>query len=355
MTSATIRLVTDRPRTGPPRLVDVAEVAGVSMKTVSNVINGVDKASATTRARVLSAIDEVGYQPNLSARNLARGRAGGIALVVPSLELPYFASLAGQVIEAAESRGWLVLIHQTGGDPAKERAALEGNFARRIDGLIVSSQTTGPDELAARTDTTPLVMLGNRAFDPGTPHVDIDNLEAGRMAVRHLVAGGCRRLAMIGASNLHSPAPRTQGYLEGLAEHGLTARPELLRGITGNTGDEGERVAEELLRRDTEPPDGIVAITDWVAQGVLRAVQRHGLRVPDDVAVIGFDDIPYARTFYPSLTSIAPDRHRVAAQAVDLLDRLVSRTPLDADDVEVHAPLRLVVRESTRPTVHPPG
>ncbi|APX33107.1 hypothetical protein BH708_10730 [Brachybacterium sp. P6-10-X1] len=343
-----MQIVTDRPHTGPPRMADVATVAGVSMKTVSNVINGVDKVSAPTRQRVLSAIDEIGYLPNLSARNLARGRAGVIALVVPGLELPYFASLAGKVVEAAERRGWLVLIHQTGGDAATERAALEGNFAQRIDGLIVSSQTTGPEELAARASTVPLVMLGNRAFDPGTPHVDIDNHGAGKMAVQHLVAGGCRRIAMIGASSLLAPAPRTQGFLEALQEHGLPLRPDLLRQIPENTGDAGESATEDLLECVDELPDGIVAITDWVAQGVMRALLRHEVRIPQDVAVIGFDDIPYARTYYPSLTSIAPDRRQVAARALDVLDRLISHPSDRVEDVEARAPLRLLVRESTR-------
>src|SRR5699024_6145597 len=131
--------VTLTSRSPKPRLIDVAARAGVSMKTVSNVINGYPYVSDRTRARVEQAVEEVGYRPNLSARNLARGRSGMVALVVPQLEMPYFASLAGELIRAAESRGWFMLIEQTHGDVTAERAALEASFPQRIDGLIISS------------------------------------------------------------------------------------------------------------------------------------------------------------------------------------------------------------------------
>lgn len=328
--------------------MDVAERAGVSMKTVSNVINDYAHVSARTRERVLAAIEEVGYRPNLSARNLARGRAGVIALVVPQLSMPYFASLAGLMVEAAGARGWLVLIHQTDGNPDAERAALAGNFSQRVDGLIVSSQMLDPSDVAGLTGSTPLVMLSNREFDPETPHVSIDNRSAGTVAVRHLADGGARRIALIGGSDLDSPAPRTQGYLDGLENSGLPLFPELVRPITGNTGEEGERATEELLQEIAEPPDGIVAITDWVAMGVMRALHRHGLRIPEDVAVVGFDDIPYARSFFPSLTTLAPDRGEIVNMALDLLQRQMETGAAGGVPEGLRAGFTLIVRESSR-------
>ncbi|HEX7352704.1 LacI family DNA-binding transcriptional regulator [Brachybacterium sp.] len=332
---------------GPARLIDVAERAGVSMKTVSNVINEYAHVSARTRERVVAAIEEVGYRPNLSARNLARGRAGVIALVVPQLSLPYFASLAGILVRAAEARGWFVLIHQTDGDPDAERAALAGNFPQRVDGMIVSSQMLDPSDVAGMNRSTPLVILSNREFDPGTPHVSIDNRAAGAVAVRHLATGGARRIALIGASDLDSPAPRTKGYLDGLENAGLPLFPELVRPVTRGTGDEGERATEELLSEAAEPPDGIVAITDWVAMGVMRALHRHGLVVPEDVSVIGFDDIPYARSLTPSLTTLAPDRHGIATMALDLLQRQMDQG-VAVGQGSLQAGFTLIVRETTR-------
>lgn len=317
------------------------------MKTVSNVINGYEHVSQGMRQRVLTAIEEVGYRPNLSARHLARGRSGVIALVVPDLEMPHFASLAGEVLRAAKTRGWFVLLHQTGWDPQAERAALEEAFAPRVDGLIVSSQQLGPEDLTTRTAKTPLVMLSNREFDPDTAHVGIDNHAAAMLAVKHLVDSGCQRIAMIGASGLDSPAPRTQGYLDGLQDAGLPVLPTLVRSVRSNTGDEGERVTQDLLETLDAPPDGILALTDWVGMGVMRALHRHGLSIPDDVAVVGFDDIPYARSFYPSLTTLAPDRREIVNTALDLIEEQLGKRGHHERPGSRYASFRLIQREST--------
>ncbi|MFC7465709.1 LacI family DNA-binding transcriptional regulator [Brachybacterium sp. GCM10030252] len=331
-----------------PRLVDVAELAGVSMKTVSNVINGYAYVSEDTRDRVLTAIERTGYRPNLSARSLARGRSGFIALVVPRLDMPYFAVLAARVISAAEALGWFVLIHQTDGDSRAERDALEGQFPQRVDGLIVSLHSLGAEDVARRRSSIPLVALGDRGLGPDVPHVGIDNIGAGKLAVRHLVESGCRRIAMIGSGMTHRNL-RAQGFFEGLLDAELALLPELMRPIAGNSGEEGERATTELLAEIDEPPDGIFAVTDWVAFGAMRALDHHGLRVPDDVCVIGFDDIPYSPSFNPSLTTIAPDREAIASRAVDLLaDQIDGGSRSKA--IREQAEFRLVVRESTQRT-----
>lgn len=337
------------PMTPPrrPRLTDVAEVADVSMKTVSNVINGYAHVSSATRERVLAAVEQIGYRPNLSARNLARGRSGFIALVVPRLEMPYFAALAACVVEAAEEQGWFVLMHQTDGDSHAELAALEGRFPQRIDGLIVSSQHLVADHFRSRMDQTPLVMLGDHDFGPDVPHVGIDNVKAGRLAVRHLEATGSRRIAIVGAAQADRHQLRARGFVEGLRDAGLPVTPELMRPVAANTGDEGERVTEEMLREVDTPPDGIFAVTDWLAFGVMRALHRYGLRVPDEAGVVGFDDIPYARSITPSLTSIAPDREAIATRAVALLADQLDDRPLTTPRRD-RAGFRLIVRESTR-------
>ncbi|UFU06629.1 LacI family DNA-binding transcriptional regulator [Ruania halotolerans] len=333
-------------KTGRPRLTDVAEIAGVSMKTVSNVINGYQHVAPRTRERVLAAVDEVGYRPNLSARNLARGRSGVIALVVPRLEMPYFSALAGRVIERAQARGWFVLIHETGWDRAAERAALEGHFPQRIDGLIVSTQRLSAEDLRMRTDRTPLVLLGEHGYGDLAHHVAIDNVAASRTAVEHLLDRGCRRIAMIGADPDDGDDPRMRGYTEALGHAGLRLDRNLMRRIESNSGEEGERATRDLLAQVGEPPDGLFAVTDWVALGAIRALHLAGLHVPDDVAVVGFDDIPYARAVTPSLTTISPDRTAIAELALQMLEAQLSGGEL-AEPVDQHVPFHLVVREST--------
>lgn len=333
-------------RTRRPRLTDVAKIAGVSMKTVSNVINGYEHVAPRTRERVLAAVDEVGYRPNLSARNLARGRSGVLALVVPRLEMPYFSALASRVIERAEARGWFVLIHETGGTLAAERAALEGTFPQRIDGLIVSAHRLSVEDLHARKDRTPLVLLGEHSYGDVAHHVAIDNLAAARTAVDHLLGLGCRRVAMIGGDPDDLGDPRAQGYIEALQHAGIRVDRNLMRRIAANSGEEGERAIRDLLAHASEPPDGLFAATDWVALGALRALHLAGLRVPADVAVVGFDDIPYARAATPSLTTISPDRTAIAELALQMLEAQLSGGEL-ADPVDQHVPFSLVVREST--------
>jgi DNA-binding LacI/PurR family transcriptional regulator len=327
-----------------PRLQDVADRAGVSMKTVSNVINGYVHVSEAMRAKVLAAVEEVGYRPNLSARNLARGRAGMIALVVPQLDMPYFASLSMHVLEAAEEQGWVVLIQQTRGDAEKERAVLSGRFAQRVDGLVLSPELVTAQEIGQRSDRTPLVLLGERATGGAADHIVVDNVAAGKLAVSHLLDLGRRRVAMIGAESEGTANRRFDGYTAALAERGLEPDPRLVEPVPRNLGEAGEAAMNALLARAAPRPDAVFCITDWVALGVIRSLHLHGLRVPDDVAVVGFDDIPYGTASTPTLTSISPDRAAVARAAVA---SLAAQQDGEHEPREIPVGFELVVREST--------
>ncbi|SDT36511.1 LacI family DNA-binding transcriptional regulator [Microlunatus soli] len=325
-----------------PRLADVAERAGVSMKTVSNVINDYPHISAATRSRVETAIDALGYRPNLSARNLARGRAGMIALVVPQLDMPYFASLARHVIDAAHGAGSVVLIEQTGGDLQAERQLVAGEFARRVDGIILNPLAVGAEEIARRTDQTPLVLLGERTLDGVAPHVGIDNHAAAAIAAEHLIERGCTRLGMIGASPPLRQNVRYLGFRQAVRAAGLDLDQHLLRPTAGVRGIDGERAVEEMIDTGKPLPDGLFCATDWLALGAIRALHRHRIAVPQDVAVIGFDDIPYGEASTPSLSTIATDREQIARRAVALLN-----APDKAAAEEVTIDFELIVREST--------
>jgi DNA-binding LacI/PurR family transcriptional regulator len=332
-----------------PRLQDVADRAGVSMKTVSNVINGYQHVSEATRNRVMAAVDDLGYRPNLAARNLARGRSGLIALVVPRLDFPYFAALSRRVLQAARTVGWEVVIEQTDGDLELERQVIAGHLARRIDGLIFSPVAVGADEIRGRADPTPLVLLGEHVADAGVPHIAIDNVAAAALATQHLIDIGCRRIGMIGATRRRDN-PRYQGFRQAMKRSGLPVDPSLVRSTRSTEGIEGERQLSAILDGSESPPDGVFCATDWLALGAIRAIHRHGLRVPQDIAVVGFDAIPYGEVASPSLTTIMPDRDQIARRAVAALLEADERTtgrsarePLDHQDVD----FRLIVREST--------
>jgi len=220
-------------RRGAVTMHDVAAVAGVSIKTVSNVINGYPYIRQGTRERVESAIAQLGYRVNLTARSLRRGRTGMIGLAVPELRLPYFAELADSVIRAAEARGVVVLIEQTSGNRERELEVLHGPRRHLTDGLIFSPLALGPDDRELLAVDVPMVLLGERVFGAPADHVTMDNVAAARAATRHLLDLGRRRIAVVGAHEgevMGSSALRLRGYREALAEAGVPYDPALVSG-----------------------------------------------------------------------------------------------------------------------------
>ncbi|NUW40759.1 LacI family DNA-binding transcriptional regulator [Nonomuraea rhodomycinica] len=326
-------------------LRDVAQLAGVSVKTVSNVVNGYAHVSAATRTKVEQALSQLGYQPNLSARNLRLGRTGVIALALPELDAPYFAELSRSIIKVAAEHRWLVIIEQTDGSLAREREVLDGVRDHRVDGLIFSPIAIGADELAARTDDTSLVLLGERIYDGPADHVAIDNVRAARDITEHLIGLGRRRVAALGVqdSSVSGTAPlRLAGYREAMAAHGL---PESTAEVERYHRAEGASAMARLLRSPS-PPDAVFCFNDLLALGAMRTVLAVGLRVPEDIALAGLDDIEDGRYSTPTLTTVAPDKAQLARMAVDLLKlRIDGRS--DRPPREVRADYRLMVREST--------
>lgn len=327
-------------------LRDIALRAGVSVATVSNVVNGYRPVAAATKVRVQEAIDEMGYSPNLSARHLRRGRTGFIALAIPELNNPYFAELADVAIAEAARHGYTVLLDSTNGERERELEVVHGLRAQIVDGLIFSPAQLGPSDLADRRDSVPLVLVGERIHDVAYDHISIDNIAASRVAVEHLASLGRRRIAFVGAqdSDRQPAGLRLQGYTEGVHAAGLTVDPRLVVRTPGFDRADGADGVAPLLR-GSDPPDAVFAYNDLIAVGVMRTAYEMGLRVPDDLAVVGFDDINEARFTTPSLTTIAPDKEVIGKLAVTaLVSRLEGENKVPR---EYEVPFRLVVREST--------
>ncbi|WP_250027844.1 LacI family DNA-binding transcriptional regulator [Paractinoplanes maris] len=333
----------------PPGLKDVAARAGVSIKTVSNVVNGYVHVAPTTRARVQAAIEALGYVPNIAARQLRSGRSGVIALAVPELQSPYFAEIAGLIVQAAERRSWTVLIDQTDGLAERERDLVEGLRRHAIDGLIFSPLALAGEELALR-DGTPMVLLGERVWHGPADHVAIDNTAAAADATGHLTALGRRRIAAIGVQDKPSAVTahqRLAGYRAALAEAGLPIDTALEMPAEGFHRADGAAAMARLLDTDS-PPDAVFCFNDLLALGALRTLLSRGIPVPDDIAVIGFDDIEDGRFSTPTLSTIAPDAPRIAQLAVDLLaERLGEGSTPSGAPRELRVDHRLVAREST--------
>lgn len=334
-------------------LKDVAAAAGVSVKTASNVVNGYEFVKASTRERVLSAIEELGYQPNLAARNLRAGRTGVIGLAVPSLSFSYFAELADAVLEASRKLGFVTLIEQTGGDRDVELELLRGSRLSMLDGLLFSPLGMSNDDAEYLNVDYPLVLLGERIFEGPTDHVLMQNVNGGYAATAHLLNSGRRRIAVLGAHRgelVGSASLRLQGYRRALTEFGVDSGDELVVFREGWHRADGAAATQELLFSGTSF-DAIFALNDELALGALRILHQENIRVPEDVAVIGFDNLVEGQFAMPSLSTIDPGRADIADRAVTaLIERIGDRAATARPPRVIEVPFTTVARESTVPT-----
>ncbi|GGF48437.1 LacI family transcriptional regulator [Microbacterium sorbitolivorans] len=328
-------------------LHDVARLAEVSIKTVSNVINDYPHIRPATRQKVENAIAELGYTPNLTARNLRSGRTGAIALALPDLGLAYFAELAAQVIQEAEAAGVAVLVEQTGADRDRELELLRGPRRKLTDGLIFSPLGMSDEDVAALRVDYPLVLLGERIFDGPTDHVTMRNVDAARAATEHLIASGHRRIAVVGAHAgelVGSAALRMKGYREALEGAGIPYDDDIVGYTTLWHRANGADSMRELLDRGAHF-DAVFGLNDTLALGAMRVLQEAGRHVPDDVAVIGFDGLDEAKYSIPSLTTVDPGREWIARTAVSTLLERIAGTP-DPEPRTMFADFRILDRES---------
>ncbi|MFJ8632375.1 LacI family DNA-binding transcriptional regulator [Streptomyces sp. NPDC093568] len=327
-------------------LKDVAAHAGVSIKTVSNVVNNYQHVTPAMRERVQRSIDALGYRPNLAARHLRKGRTGMIALALPELGNPYFAELAAAVIDAAAAHDYIVLLDHTGGRREQELLVSQGFRARVIDGLILSPIELETEDLRDRAENVPLVLLGERDYDLPYDHIAVDNVAAARAAVRHLVGLGRREVAFIGDRRGRSePAQlRVRGWREELTAAGLPADDGLVAATDGWGHADGAAAMTRILEAGRRP-DAIFAYNDPMAIGAMRVLHERGLRVPEDIAVVGFDDVVEGHFGAVTLTSVSPDKEAIGRLAVEsVLARVGGEAP---EPRRVWADYRLVEREST--------
>lgn len=330
---------------------DVAALAGVSIKTVSNVVNGYQFIRPTTRAKVEVAIGELGYRVNITARNLRKGRTGMIGLAVPELSLPYFAELADSVIRAAEAVGLTVLIEQTGAVRQRELEVLSGQRRHLTDGLIFSPLDLGEQDKASFDVDFPMVLLGERIFGGPADHVTMNNVDASRAATEHLIDLGRRRIALIGThpgETMGSAALRERGYRQALEGAAIEFDPALL----GDAGlwhrSTGAEAMTRLLDSGVEL-DAVFGLNDAMALGAMHVLHDRRIDVPGQVAVIGFDDIDEASYSSPPLTSVVPGREEIAQTAVKLLVDQIAAGGARRPPVEIVAQYAIAVRASTAP------
>lgn len=326
-------------------IADLARLAGVSVSTVSRALTGKGALNKGTRARIQALADHHGFRMNVAAQNLRLGRTGAIAVLMPlghargqQLSDPFFLTMLGYLADALTDRGYDLLLSRV----LPDRDDWLDTFIRtgRTDGVIVIGQSDQSAALArAAASYRPLVVWGEQVRGDGPVTVGTDNEAGGRLAAQHLVDRGRRTLAFFGDVGVPEFAARHVGFLAGL--------PTELRDAVSLVPSPVTPEASEATARDWfaagNRPDGIFAASDVVAMSLIAAAQQQGLQVPQDISIVGFDDIPLARLTRPALSTIRQDIEMGAHHLVDLLVRRIGGE--DAGSVQI-AP-ELLVREST--------
>lgn len=331
------------------RLKDIAAYTGVSVKTVSNVVNGnYARVSPQTRLQILEAIEKLSYQPDIAARYLRNAHVGVIALAIPYLANPYFTEVANLITAAAVEHSYTVLLDYTRGKRENELLLVKGLRPHLIDGLILDAQSLTTKDLQPEEIKKPVVLLGERFFGAPYDHVIIDNVAAAFLATSHLLNLGKQRLAAIGVVERwrsETPVLRLQGFLQALREAGLEMDPALLVPMDAWERANGAEAMRYLLSLE-HPPDAVFCFNDLLALGAMSVLREAGLHIPEDVAVVGFDDIEDGRYATPTLTTIAPDKEEISRLSVSLLLGRIKGTRQQPPE-RITVPFQLHVRKST--------
>jgi LacI family transcriptional regulator len=327
---------------------DVARHANVSQSLVSYVINDNTAISIPeeTRQRVLNAMDELGYVPNITARRLRSSKTYTIAGIIPDILNPFYPAFERGIQDVAEQHGYDLMMYNTDSNADKERKCIDLLLQGRVDGLIgVFFHVTARDLLPALEQNISVVRLEAREKPTGTWPLDnvfVDNIAAAQTATAYLIEQGHTRIGMLASQDGPSRF-RLQGYRDALQKHRLPTDPELIR-VGKFNADGGYETMQQLLKLDRRPT-AVFASNDLMAMGAMAAIRQAALSIPEDVAVVGFDDIPAARLVYPALTTITQQQRQMGRRAAEMLfERLNGHAPKSGRNEQI--PYELVIRDS---------
>jgi LacI family transcriptional regulator len=328
-------------------LKDVARLANVHPSTVARVLNGDprQRVSAEVRERIMSVARERGYHPNQLARALRLKRAHVIGTVIPDIANPFFAALLRGIEDAAAQQDFSVILANTDDDPVRELRSLHVLRERQVDGVILATARRHDPAVRQLAETGYPFVLVNRHTEPLPANAVVPDDYAGAMrAVEHLVALGHRRIAHIaGPEALSTGYRRRLGYQAALEQQGLPLDPALV--VTGSYREAGGYEAMSALLAPAQPPTAVFAVNDLAALGAVRALYEVGLRVPDDMSLVGFNDLPVAAQMTPRLTTLHVATHLMGVAAAERLLALLSGVDVAVEPLVM--PVELVYRDST--------
>lgn len=298
---------------------EIARHAGVSVATVSRVLNHPDSVAPKTKEHILALIDEMGYKPNWFARGLNFNKTNTIGLLVPNILDPAFVEIAEGAEEVVNKKGYNVLLCITEGVAEKEKTYLQTLIDRKVDGVILVSSMLEDDEIEElRAQGIPVVLVGENKGNSSCPIVRIDCSDASYQAVRHLLECGHRRIALVyGITPEVENKRKIEGYMHALQEASIEFSPDYM--VKAENTIEGGYVAARRLLGKRNHPEAIFTSSDLLAFGVMDAIRDSDMKIPDDVAVMGFDNIRMSNLMFPKLTTVAKPLHRMGLSGARLL------------------------------------
>jgi LacI family transcriptional regulator len=331
-------------------MIDIAKKLGVSVVTISKVLHDHPDISDETRKRVLNYIKKVDYQPNILARSLVTGRSFLVGLVVPDLLHPFFAEIAKSLSRAIGTKGYLLIIASSEENADLEAREIRQLQARRLDALVIAScamDSPHIEKLALQSE--PYLLIDRNFSNLKANFVGTDDVTAGRMATEHLIEVGCRRIAHIRGRENSVGQGRFEGYKAALRSHGLRYRSEYVverPNVDVDSVEQGKLAMGELLRRKIRP-DGVFCYNDPLAIGAMEKILDAGLRVPDDIAIIGCGNLHYDGSLRVPLSSIDQKSHALGKQAGELLLEIIRAKTPQAPHTIIIEPA-LIPRSSTK-------
>jgi LacI family transcriptional regulator len=332
------------------RLKDIAKDLGLSVPAVCKAIKGDKDISEATRRKVLRRVRELNYQPNLLARGLITGQSHAIGLVVPQLTPSFFAEIAQGVASTVQERGYTLLLAASNEDPALEARELQNLVGRNVDGLLVASAQPAAGASLFRMlqrRKVPFVLLDREVKSVSANFVGMDNVALGKLATAHLLACGCRRPAHVACLESANGPGRRDGYLATLSDAGLSTGAAQVANASANNAEAGYAAMCRLLSTG-KPPDGVFCFSDSPAVGAMRAVLDTGLRVPEDVRLVGAGNAQFTDFLRVPLSTVDVSTYDTGCRAALLL--LAQRDNRGkARPQTIRMPLRLIERESTVP------
>ena len=329
------------------KIEDVARAAGVSVATVSRVLNESGGVLPQTQEKVRKVVESLHYEPNLSARNLRKNESRIILILAPNFSNPYYSNVLSGICDVSRNLGYSTLIYNTYDSNALDEKLVTSLFQKnRADGMITLAVNRDDQWLSKYAEKYPLVQCSEYVEEAELPHISVDNRLAARESVQHLIAQGHRRIGIVTSANRYlSSTNRLRGYLDALEQAGIEQDDALIAYASADYSFASGKQAARALLSLAEPPSAIFCVSDILALGVIAAAGKMGLQVPWDLSVMGFDDVDYTTMFHPYLTTVAVPCYELGRRSMLLLYDHITQKP--GAEQTVYLPHQIVLREST--------